>query len=65
MPKLKTRKAVLKRFKVSSKGKVLRRRSKQNHFNSRQTSDKRREKRSDHLVFPAEAENIKVDILKN
>jgi large subunit ribosomal protein L35 len=65
MPKLKTRKAVSKRFKLSSKGKVLRRRSKQNHFNSRQTSDKRREKRNDQVVFSTEAKNIKEDILKN
>ena len=65
MPKLKSKKAASKRFRVTAKGKVMRRRSKQNHFNSRQTSDKRREKRNDHEVFKTEADNIKVDILKN
>ncbi|MDZ7611704.1 MAG: 50S ribosomal protein L35 [Candidatus Moranbacteria bacterium] len=65
MPKLKSKRAASKRFKVTAKGKVMRRRSKQNHFNSRQTSDKRREKRNDQTVYETEAKNIKQDILKN
>ncbi|MEA2007321.1 MAG: 50S ribosomal protein L35 [Patescibacteria group bacterium] len=62
MPKIKTRKAVAKRFKVTSKKKVLRRRSNQNHFNARQTSDKKREKRTDQIVEGKTAKNILQDI---
>lgn len=38
MPKLKTRKAVLKRFKVTGTKKLLRRKSGQNHFNAKESS---------------------------
>lgn len=61
MPKLKTRKAVAKRFKITGKKKVLRRKSKQNHFNARQTSDKKRQKRSDAAVTGKRAKNILTD----
>jgi large subunit ribosomal protein L35 len=58
MPKLKTRKAVSKRFKVTAKKAVTRRQSKQNHFNSRQTPDKKRLKRTDQTVPKTQADNI-------
>jgi ribosomal protein L35 len=64
MPKLKTRKSVAKRFKVTANKKVLRRRSKQNHFNARQTSDQKRAKRQDKLVPGALAKNILTDIVQ-
>lgn len=41
----KTKKALLKRFKVSSSGKVMRRVAGQNHFSAKQTPKKRRSKR--------------------
>lgn len=65
MPKLKARKAVAKRFKTTSTGKVIRRKSNQNHFNARQTSDQKRTKRGNQVVAGKYAENIKEDILKN
>lgn len=62
MPKIKTRKSVAKRFKVTSKKKVLRRKSRQNHFNARQDSNQKRLKRSDQLVGGKIAKNILTDI---
>ena len=63
MPKQKTRKAVSKRFKITSTKKVTRRRSKQNHFNARQTSDAKRNKRSDKVIEGKFAKNILTDIV--
>ena len=62
MPKQKTRKAVAKKFKITAKKKVLRRKSRQNHFNARQDSNQRRLKRSDLLVFGKDAKNIITEI---
>jgi large subunit ribosomal protein L35 len=65
MSKLKARKAVSKRFKTTGTGKVVRRKSNQNHFNARQTSDQKRSKRSDQIVTGKPAVAIKEDILKS
>lgn len=64
MPKLKTRKAVAKRFKVTAKKKVTRRSSNQNHFNAREDSKHTRLKRSDKEVPGKFAENILIDIVE-
>jgi ribosomal protein L35 len=64
MPKQKTRKAVVKRFKVTSKKKVLRRKSKQNHFNARQSSDQRRNKKTEEEVTGKSAKNILTDMVQ-
>jgi len=45
--KLKTRKAVSKRLKVTKTGKVLKRREGQGHFNARATGKQTRRKRRD------------------
>lgn len=58
MPKLKTRKAVAKRFKITAKKKVLRRDIGQGHFNARETGKTTRSKRSDFVLFKADAENV-------
>ncbi len=50
MPKMKTKKAIAKRFRVkkSKKGtKVIKRSEGQDHFNARQTGKTKRNKRSD------------------
>ncbi|OGZ61302.1 MAG: 50S ribosomal protein L35 [Candidatus Spechtbacteria bacterium RIFCSPLOWO2_01_FULL_46_10] len=52
--KLKTKKAVSKRFKITSTGKILRRPSHQGHFNAKQTGKERRMKRK--LVPVAKSE---------
>ena len=43
--KLKTKKAVLKRFKVTATGKLLHRPASQSHFNAKQSANTRRKKR--------------------
>jgi large subunit ribosomal protein L35 len=58
MPKLKTRKSVAKRFKITAKKKVVRRDVGQGHFNARETGKTTRSKRNDVIVFKTDAENI-------
>jgi len=45
MPKQKTRKAITKRFKITSSGKILRRLVGQDHYLAKQTAKKRRNSR--------------------
>lgn len=59
MGKLKTHKSVSKRFKVTKKGKVLKRKAGQDHFNSRESSKTTRKKRRDVLMSETLIKNIK------
>jgi large subunit ribosomal protein L35 len=47
MPKLKTHKGTAKRFRVTKKGKIIKRTAGQNHFNSRENGKVGRNKKSD------------------
>ncbi|MFH1194025.1 MAG: 50S ribosomal protein L35 [bacterium] len=47
MTKIKTHKAISKRFKVTKNKKVLKRKSGQGHFNSRESGNTTRKKRRD------------------
>lgn len=47
MPKLKTHQATAKRFTKTKKGKFLKRKAGQNHFNSRERGNTTRNKRRD------------------
>jgi large subunit ribosomal protein L35 len=58
MPKLKTRKSVSKKIRVTGRGKALRRYSKQNHFNSRETGKFKRFKRKEKRLFKADEANV-------
>jgi len=58
MPKIKTRKTVAKRFKITAKKKVLRRDVGQDHFNAREKGKTTRRKRRDEVVFKTNAKNI-------
>lgn len=58
MPKQKTRKAVKKKVQVTGSGKLLRRHTKQNHYNSRQDGNFKRKKRRDLSFFPTDEKNI-------
>jgi len=58
MPKQKTRKALIKKIKITGTGKVLRRYTKQNHFNCKQTGNLKRKKRNDQRVSKTEEKNI-------
>jgi large subunit ribosomal protein L35 len=59
MPKIKTRQAVAKRFKVTKKKKVMKRSTGQDHFNARESGKQKRSKRLDKSVSEADARNIR------
>lgn len=59
MPKIKTRQAVAKRFKVTKKKKVIKRSTGQDHFNARESGKQKRSKRLDKSVSEADARNIR------
>jgi len=58
MPKMKTRKSVAKRVKVTVRKKIMRRDVGQDHFNARESGKTTRSKRRDFQVFKTDAENI-------
>ncbi len=47
MPKIKTHGATSKRFKITSSGKIKKRKAGQDHFNSRESGNTTRKKRRD------------------
>ncbi len=59
MPKIKTNKAVAKRFKVTKKKKVVKRGCGQDHFNARESGNQKRSKRLDRSLSVADAQNVK------
>ncbi|MBU1160575.1 MAG: 50S ribosomal protein L35 [Patescibacteria group bacterium] len=59
MPKIKTNKAVVKRFKITKNGKIIKRKAGQDHFNARESGKIKRKKRRDILVAKCDIKNIK------
>lgn len=59
MPKLKTRKRTKKRFKITKTGKVIKRKARQDHFNSKESRKKTLNKRRDVAVLKTDAQIIK------
>lgn len=59
MPKLKTRKSLVKKVKVTGRGKLKTRATGQNHHNSRDTGTQTRAKRGDNDVYATVAKNIR------
>lgn len=57
--KQKTRKSVAKKVKVTGSGKLLRRSTGQNHYNSRDTGQQTRAKRRDQSIFKTDEANIR------
>lgn len=57
--KLKTHKAIAKRFKITKSGKILKRKSGQDHFNSRESGKITRKKRRDISMGKEFHKNIK------
>lgn len=55
----KTKKALIKRFKVTKNGKILRRVTGQNHYRSKKTGEKRRKGRKWITLSPNEAKKLK------
>lgn len=58
MPKIKTKKSVIKKVKITKKGKVLRRSTGQNHYNSKESGAEGRAKKKDKRMFSADEKNI-------
>ena len=58
MPKLKTRKSVIKKFRITKKKKVMRRKTGQNHYNSKENGQEGRAKRTDVRLFKADEANV-------
>ncbi len=56
--KQKTKKSVAKKIKVTGSGKLMRRATKQNHYNTRETGSFKRSKRRDQSFFPADEKNV-------
>lgn len=56
---MKSHKAVSKRFKVTKKGKILKRKAGQNHFNGREDGTTVRNKRRDIQVTGANVKTLK------
>ena len=63
MGKMKTKKSISKRFKVTKTGKVVKRTNGQGHFNSRETGKVRRNKRSDVIMSKTMQHFVKDNIL--
>ncbi len=59
MPKMKTRKAVSKRFKLTKNGKLKRQSCKTRHLLTSKTRKKKRQLRSGDLVADADLKNMK------
>jgi ribosomal protein L35 len=57
--KLKNSKSALKRFKISSKGKLQRRYAGIDHFNARNSGNERRQKRQQTFLTGKEGKDIK------
>ena len=59
MPKLKTSKSIINRFKITKTGKILRRASGLDHYRAKKSGKKIRESRKWIMVSKGEAKKIK------
>lgn len=59
MPKLKTRKAIAKRFKRTKKGKIKRRRAFRGHIKTKKSSKRKRFLRATDLVSKSDKQKIR------
>ncbi|MCX6721824.1 MAG: 50S ribosomal protein L35 [Candidatus Staskawiczbacteria bacterium] len=60
----KTKKALVKRFKITKNGKILRRATGQNHYRSKKTGEQRRKGRKWIPLSPSEAHRLKKFLTK-
>lgn len=60
MPKMKTRKAAAKRFRITGTGKVIRRQAKTRHLMECKSGRQKREFGRDQVLSPTDARRIKV-----
>jgi len=59
MPKIKTKKAVSKRFKITKNKKVMKRTCGQDHFNARESGNVGRNKKKDGQIAKSDQKNIR------
>lgn len=59
MPKIKTKKAVAKRFRITKNKKVIKRTGGQDHFNARESGKTKRNKRRDSQIAKSDQKNIR------
>ena len=59
MPKMKTHKGAAKRFKITSTGKIRRRRAFFNHILEKKPSKRKRRLQAPDLVAPADAQRVR------
>lgn len=59
MPKIKTHKATVKRFKITRNNKILHRKAGQDHFNARESGNVTRNKRRDTEISSTGVKTIK------
>ena len=62
--KIKTKKAISKRFKITKKGKIVARTANQDHFNSRESGNKTRQKRADKQITTGVKKAIRRQLVK-
>ena len=60
----KTKKALIKRFKITKTGKIMRRATGQNHYRSKKTGEKRRKGRKWIALAPNEAHKLRKYLTK-
>ncbi len=60
----KTRKALVKRFKITKNGKILRRMTGQNHYRSKKTGERKRKGRKWIALSKTEAKHLKKYLTK-
>ena len=60
MPKLKTHQSIAKRFKITKKGKIIKKKAGQDHFNARESGNVTRAKRRPTQMSKVNAKNIKI-----
>jgi large subunit ribosomal protein L35 len=60
----KTKKALVKRFKITKNGKILRRLSGQNHYRSKKTGEQKRKGRKWVVLSKTEAQKLKKFLTK-
>jgi large subunit ribosomal protein L35 len=65
MPKIKTHKATVKRFRITKNDKIKKRKAGQDHFNSRESGNTTRNKRRDVSAHKVDLKNIKTQIPYN
>ena len=62
MPKLKTRKSIAKRFKITKSGKIIKKRAGQDHFNARESGNVMRKKRRTTQISKSKNKTIKANL---